>query len=160
MRMHMARARRSLLRSGAQTTQASGAVAPTYHMHALLGLLHACTPLGFRHRACHRSMCIMHSHDDTYCSTKMLKFSLPICSVFYERLKEVRDYHRRYPYLEVTEVRRSNVVTCSVIPARDAVRHALPCSAPAINSERWIGFPCWCCDPGQHGCTLIAAYRP
>lgn len=26
------------------------------------------------------------------------------CSAFYERLKEVRDYHRRYPYLEVTEV--------------------------------------------------------
>ena len=28
------------------------------------------------------------------------------CSAFYERLKEVRDYHRRYPFLEVTEVRR------------------------------------------------------
>jgi hypothetical protein len=26
-------------------------------------------------------------------------------SVFYERLKEVREYHRRYPGLEVTEVR-------------------------------------------------------
>lgn len=25
-------------------------------------------------------------------------------SAFYERLKDVRDYHRRYPYLEVSEV--------------------------------------------------------
>jgi len=26
------------------------------------------------------------------------------CSAFYERMKEVREYHRRYPYLEVAEV--------------------------------------------------------
>ena len=26
------------------------------------------------------------------------------CSAFYERIKEVREYHRRYPYLEVAEV--------------------------------------------------------
>ena len=32
------------------------------------------------------------------------------CSAFYERLKDVRDYHRRYPYLEVSEV--SAAATC------------------------------------------------
>ena len=31
-----------------------------------------------------------------------------VCRAFYERLKEVRDYHRRYPYLEVIEVREGH----------------------------------------------------
>ena len=30
------------------------------------------------------------------------------CRTFYERLKEVRDYHRRLPSTEVTEVRTSS----------------------------------------------------
>ena len=33
------------------------------------------------------------------------------CSVFYERVKEVRDYHRRYPNLDVTEVRCLGLLT-------------------------------------------------
>jgi len=37
-----------------------------------------------------------------YCSSPVICTSR---SAFYERLKDVRDYHRRYPYLEVSEVR-------------------------------------------------------
>ena len=37
------------------------------------------------------------------------------CSAFYERMKEVREYHRRYPLLEVAEVRPapSATIACS-----------------------------------------------
>ena len=31
------------------------------------------------------------------------------CRTFYERLKEVRDYHRRHPSTEVTEVQTSHM---------------------------------------------------
>ena len=41
-----------------------------------------------------------------------------LCSAFYERLKDVRDYHRRYPYLEVSEAR--------------------PCPVPATLAAPWV----------------------
>ena len=35
-----------------------------------------------------------------------------LCSAFYERMKEVREYHRRYPYLEVAEVSCRSLLGC------------------------------------------------
>lgn len=41
--------------------------------------------------------------------------AITLCSAFYERLKEVRDYHRRYPYLEVIEVREKGNLDVSQV---------------------------------------------
>ena len=46
----------------------------------------------------------------------MLKVFMGACSAFYERIKEVREYHRRYPCLEVAEVSTSlgaRILVCS-----------------------------------------------
>ena len=39
-----------------------------------------------------------------------------LCSAFYERMKEVREYHRRYPYLEVAEVSAACPVSILAAP--------------------------------------------
>ena len=44
-----------------------------------------------------------------------------LCSAFYERMKEVREYHRRYPYLEVAEVSAACALSAFWQP---------PCGAP------------------------------
>ncbi len=44
-----------------------------------------------------------HARCTAVCCT-LLTPSCPACSTFYDRLKEVREYHRKFPTLDITEV--------------------------------------------------------
>ena len=39
--------------------------------------------------------------------------------IFYDRLKEIREYHRRFPSIDVTEVSTAGSIACMVYPRFD-----------------------------------------
>jgi len=65
-----------------------------------------------------------------YCSSPVICTSR---SAFYERLKDVRDYHRRYPYLKVSEVRSGAAGSPALLSPRLA-GYALALAALALRT--------------------------
>lgn len=60
------------------------------------------------------------------------------CSAFYERMKEVREYHRRYPLLEVAEVRPapSATIACpkgNSFISKDRNSHFFSCASAPVS---------------------------
>ena len=64
-----------------------------------------------------------------------------LCSAFYERMKEVREYHRRYPYLEVAEVS-----SASVLSAFWQSLHGAPVSVPEQETNQMLKLT-FCTQP-------------
>lgn len=75
----------------------------------------------------------------THCKSLDIMVHALFCSAFYERLKEVRDYHRRYPYLEVVEVS----ISLYINPGMCTDTHVIvkPCLLQGLTSQLYPATP-------------------